>query len=156
MCVVDQYPLPHLEDVFTQFAGCQRFSKIDLSQAYLQLILTEEGRKYTTINTIRGLFQFRRMPFGVASASAIFQRTIEAVVCGIPHTVVRADDILVSGLTDEEHLANMEDVLASLERAGLRAKRQKCKFFELQVVYMGYVVDKEGHCPDPEKNQGAH
>ena len=93
------------------------------------------------------------MLFGLASPFAIFQRTIESVVRGIPHTVVRADDFLVSGLTDEEHLANMEDVLASLENGGLRTKRQKCKFFEPQVMYMGYVADKEGHRPDPEKTK---
>ena len=67
----------------------------DLSQAYLQLTLNEESRKFTTVNTLRGLFQFRRMPFSVASASAIFQRTIESVVRGGPRMVVRADDILV-------------------------------------------------------------
>ena len=69
-CVVDQYPMPRIEDTFAQLAGCKKFTKIDLSQAYLQLTLNEESRKFTTVNTSRGLYQFRRMPFGVASASA--------------------------------------------------------------------------------------
>ena len=94
-CVVDQYPMPRIEDVtFAQLAGCKKFTKIDLSQAYLQLTLNEESRKFTTVNTSRGFYQFRRMPFGVASASDIFQRTIEFVVRGVPHMVVRADDIV--------------------------------------------------------------
>ena len=41
------------------------------------------------------------------------------VVRGVPHMVVRADDILVSGLDDEEHLFNVNEVLSRLERAGL-------------------------------------
>ena len=72
--IVDHYPLPQINDMFAKLAGCKRFTKIDLSQAYLQLTLDEASRKYTTVNTIKGLFQFRRMPFGIASASAIFQQ----------------------------------------------------------------------------------
>ena len=63
------------------------------------------------------------------------------VVQGIPHTVVRADDILVSGLNHTEHLANVEKVLSRLEEAGLRTNRRKCKFMVPEVVYMGYIVN---------------
>ena len=41
---VDQYPLPKLEDLFASLAGGAKFSKIDLTQAYLQLQLEEESR----------------------------------------------------------------------------------------------------------------
>ena len=61
------------------------------------------------------------MPFGVASATAIFQRTIETVLKGVPFTVVRVDDILVSGRDDDDHLRNLEEVLLRLLKAGLRA-----------------------------------
>ena len=91
------------------------------------------------------------MPFGVASASAILQRTIESVVCGIPHMVVRADDTLSSGLNDEEHFFYGDEVLSRLEQAGLRAKRQKCGFLLPDVIYMEYAVDEFGHYPDKTK-----
>ena len=87
----------------------------------------------------------------IASPSAIFQRTIESVLRGMPCTLVRADDILVSGHSDEEHLANVEKVLARLADAGLKAKRGKCCMMEPEVVYMGYVVNAHGHCSDPER-----
>ena len=78
-CHVDQYPLPRVNDMFARLAGCKRFTKIDRyqSQAYLQLTLDEESQSVTTINTLRGLFRFKRLPFGIASSSAIFKRTIE-------------------------------------------------------------------------------
>ena len=50
-CVVDQYPMPRIKDTFAQLAGCKKFTKIDLSQAYLQLTLNEESMKFTTVNT---------------------------------------------------------------------------------------------------------
>ena len=150
-CLIDQYPLPQVKDMFARLAGCKRFTKIDLSQAYLQLTLDEESQSVTTINTIKGLFRFKRLPFGIASASAIFQRTIESVLRGIPCTLVRADDILVSGHSDEEALANVEKVLARLADAGLKAKRRKCRMMEPEVIYKGYVVNAHGRRPDPER-----
>ena len=61
---VDQYPLPLPEDLFTSLEGCRLFTKLDLSQAYLQLELDEESQKLYTVNTSLGLFQYSRMPFG--------------------------------------------------------------------------------------------
>ena len=55
---IDQHPLPKPEDLLATLAGGKKFSKIDLSQAYQQMVLEPEHRKYTTINTHLGLFQF--------------------------------------------------------------------------------------------------
>ena len=74
---VDQYPLPQVSDMFAQLSGCKLFTKIDLSQAYLQLTLDNESQKPTTINIIKDLYEFKRLLFGIDSASAIFRRTME-------------------------------------------------------------------------------
>ena len=65
--------------------------------------------------------------FGIASASAMFHRTIESVLRGILCTLVRADNLSVWGHSDEKTLANVEKVLARLANAGLKAKRRKCR-----------------------------
>ena len=81
---VEQYPLPKPQDLFATLSGGEKFTKLDLQQAYLQLQLEEESRKYVTINTHRGLFEYTRMPFGVASAPALFQRVMDSILQGIP------------------------------------------------------------------------
>ena len=70
---IDKHPIPKPEDLLTVLAGGQKFSKLDLSQAYQQMLLDLEDRKYTTINTHLGLFQYKPLPFGIALAPAIFQ-----------------------------------------------------------------------------------
>ena len=70
----DSYPLPLVEELFASLAGGKHFTKLDLSQAYLQIELDDESKKLATINTQRGLFQFNRLPYGVSSSPAIFQR----------------------------------------------------------------------------------
>ena len=68
----EQYPLPRIEDIFARLAGWQRFSTIDLRQAYHQLEMEEDSKKYLTINTHMGLLQYYRLVFDITSAPAIW------------------------------------------------------------------------------------
>ena len=67
----EQYSLPHIEDIFANLAGGQKFSKIDLRQAYHQIEMEEDSKKYLTINTHMGLFQYNRLVCGITSAPVI-------------------------------------------------------------------------------------
>ena len=74
---LDRYPIPRIEDLLAKLAGGKRFSKLDMSQAYQQLLLDESSRQYVVINTHKGLFRYSRLPFGVSSAPGIFQRVMK-------------------------------------------------------------------------------
>ena len=90
---------------------------LDLSHAYLQLPLDEGSRDYVTINTHKGLFRYTRSPYGISVAPSIFQRTLDSLLYGIPRVCIF--DILVTGKTREEHVANLRLVLKQLDQAGL-------------------------------------
>ena len=91
---VEQYPLPKPDELFATLAGGKRFTKIDLTNAYQQMALDEDSSTLVTINTHRGLYQYTRLPFGVASAPAIFQRVMDTVLQGLPKVICYLDDIL--------------------------------------------------------------
>ena len=152
-CKLDKYPLPKIEDLFVQVAGGKAFTKLDLSQAYQQVSLAEESRKYVVINTHRGLFRYNRMPFGVSSAPGVFQRVMENLLKDIPKVVVYLDDILITGETESEHLATLEEVLRRLAGAGLHLKREKCTFLAPSFAYLGFKIDSQGLHPVSEKVQ---
>ncbi len=57
----------NVEDLFAQLAGGQKFSKLDMSHAYQQIMLDESAKKYVTVSTHKGLYTYCRLPFGVAS-----------------------------------------------------------------------------------------
>ena len=147
----EQYPIPTLEDLLQDLQGGQQFSKLDLSHAYHQIELDEEARKYTTVNTHRGLYQYKRLPFGIASAPAIFQRTMESLLGDIPMCRPYLDDIIVSGTTPEEHLEVLGKVLNRLEGKGLILQRKKCEFFKDSVEYLGHILDSNGIRPMQQK-----
>ena len=83
------------------------------------MLLEEESRKLVTINTHLGLFRYCRLPFGIASAPAIFQHAMDTLLQGIPHVICYIDDVLVTGLTEEEHLQNLTQVLHKLQEQGM-------------------------------------
>ena len=92
---VEQYPLPRPDELFATLAKGKIFCKLNLSQAYLQLQLDDASIPYVAINTHQGLYSFTRLPFGVASAPAIFQM-MDTVLCYF-------DDIPVSGEDEANH-----------------------------------------------------
>ena len=147
----EQYPLPRIEDIFANLAGGQKFSKIDLRQAYHQIEMEEDSKKYLTINTHMGLFQYNRLVFGITSAPAIWQRTIDQVLEGSSGTSCILDDMITTGKNDDEHLANLEEVLRRLQAHGLRANKTKCEFFKEKITFCGHDIDRHGLHKSPEK-----
>ena len=148
---VDQHPLPRPDDLFATVANGKVFSKLDLSQAYQQMLLASGSEKYLTINTHLGLYQYTRLPFGVASAPALFQRAMDIILQGITGVICYIDDILISGESDEQHLDRVEEVLKRLAEHGLRVKQKKCEFLKPSVEYLGHRIDREGLHTLPSK-----
>ena len=141
---VDQYPLPKPSDLTTCLTGRKLFTKLDLTAAYQQMVLDEESSKLVVINTQQGLYRYTRLPFGVASAPAVFQRAMDSILQGMSHVICFIDDILVTGITEVEHDNNLEEVLRRLQEHGVRLKREKCSFYQESVQYLGHHISAEG------------
>ena len=148
---LDRYPVPKVEDLFATLTQGRFFTKLDLRHAYQQLPLDEDSKKYVVINTPKGLFQYTRLPFGISSAPAIFQREMEHLFQGIPGVVVYLDDIQITGKDEASHLKALEEVLKRLSDAGLRVKRDKYLFVVSSVVFLGHKVDSKGLHPLQDK-----
>ena len=84
------------------------------------------------------------------SASGIFQRELESRLASIPYVKVWSDDILVSGRNDTKHFETLERVLKVVNDNGLRLIK-KCIFFQDEVVYLGFKINKNGIYPVKEK-----
>ena len=97
--------------------------------------LDDCSKELVTVNTHRGLYRYNRLPFGVASAPALFQRAMDTVLQGIPNVICYIDDILVSGKDHSHHLKNLEEVLKRLLEEGITVKRSKCTFLSSEVEY---------------------
>jgi len=133
--IIDEHPLPTMEELFASMSGGTIFSKIDLKQAYLQLSVAEADREILTLSTHKGLFRCNRLMYGVASAPAIWQRTIENILQGIPGVAVFLDDIRIAGKDTEQHLERLESVLKQLSEYNIRINLDKCAFLKDRITY---------------------
>ena len=148
---INQYPFPKPEEIFQMLNGGKKFSKMDLADAYMQVELEECDRKYTTVNTPKGLYRYTRIPFGISSAPAIFQRIMETTLAGIEGVLVYLDDITVTAPDDEEHVRRLRKVLERLRNAGFRLKKEKCEFLKEEIELLGHLVNAQGVKPCANK-----
>lgn len=141
--IVDDHPLPTVDELFANMKG-NHYTKIDLCQAYFHLPVHPDDQHILTLNTHKGLFQPTRLQFGIASAPAIWQRTIEGILAGIEGTKVFLDDIKITAPTHEEHFRRLEEVLRRLQKYNLKINTEKSVFFADEIHYCGYRIDRYG------------
>ena len=89
------------------------------------MVLDDGLNKYVTVNTHRGLYQYNRLPFGIASASTLFQQLLNSLLEGTPHVIFYIDDILVTCSSDEDHIRNLSIDFERLEEHGFHLKKKK-------------------------------
>ena len=149
----DAFPLPRIEESLDALSNAKYFSTLDLTSAYHQIEVAPEDRRKTAFTTPMGLYEYIRLPFGLSTSPATFQRLMSIIFRDDIFRIllVYLDDIIVYSSTLEEHLDRLDRVFTTLARHGLKLKPEKCVFFREKVKYLGHVVSKDGISTDPDK-----
>nr|CAI5854469.1 unnamed protein product [Callosobruchus analis] len=150
----DAYPIPYVSAILDKLRDARFITSLDIKSAYYQIKMADESKPLTAFTVPnRGLFQFTRMPFGLHSAPATWQRLIDRVL-GVDldqHTFVYLDDIIICTPTFEKHIEVLGTVLKRIVDAGLTLNREKSQFCRPELRYLGYVVNAAGLLVDPSK-----
>ena len=147
----ERHPIPTIDELLEDLTDAQKFSKIDLRAGYHQILLTKEARSITTFVTHRGLFRYKRLPFGINSASEVFQNAIQNALRGLEGTRNIADDIILWGRTEKEHNERLQALFKRLHERGLTVNPSKCLFGQDSLWFYGYTLTKDGLKADHEK-----
>ncbi|XP_018403039.1 PREDICTED: uncharacterized protein K02A2.6-like [Cyphomyrmex costatus] len=142
--LVDKHPIPRVSDLLTKLSGGTVFTKLDLAQAYQQVVLDEESKFLVTIATHKGLFKSNRLSYGVASASGLFQREMDKIFQDLDMVAIFFDDLVVTGATHEEHDRNLTYVLKRLQDCGLTLSKDKCAFAQSNIEFLGFELNAQG------------
>ena len=117
------------------------FTKVDLADAYNQVMLGPESQK---LSTYRGVLLQLCLPFGISSAPGYFQEIMDQLIGDLGGVTSYMDDILVSGSNALEHLQNLRALLQRLQDKGLRCRKEKCLFAQPSIEYLGYTLSSKG------------
>ncbi|XP_078476717.1 uncharacterized protein LOC144737738 [Lampetra planeri] len=114
--VADAYPLPRMDESLDALAGAHYFSTLDLLSGFWQLPLDDASKPKTAFRTPQGLFQFNRLPMGLHSAPATFQRLMELVLAGLQwdSCLIYLDVVIVFSKTFDEHLTRLKAVFLKM------------------------------------------
>ena len=135
--------MPNIHEMLSTLESAKVSITIDLSSAYYQIPLTYESKNITAFITTEGLFRFTRILFGLASASSVFQRMMHKIFKDIEGVSYFRDNILIHAKDQEEHDKVLHTVLARLKENGLTVQRDKCKFNQTAVDYLGHTVTSD-------------
>ena len=121
----------------TKLSGATVFTHLDLTSGYYHIELDSNSTKLTTFIIPYERYCFKRLPFGISSASEIFQRRMTEMLEDIDGVEASQDDILVAGRTMEEHDENLRKVLDVIQEAGLKLNLKKCVWQVPVVTFLG-------------------
>ena len=147
----ERHIIPTIDDVVSDLNGCKVFSKIDLNQGYHQIPLHPDSRALSTFSTHVGLFQYKRLNFGLSCAAEIFQKKVGDAIRGIPCVKNISDDIYVGGADKDTHDRHLRQVFRQLQESGLTINLPKCQFRVPTMLFFGHVFSEKGMSPDPKK-----
>lgn len=136
MC--SHHPMRMVEEVAAQMSGATIFSVLDAKSSFWQVRLDDASSLRTTFTTPYGRFKFLKMPFGISTASEVFQRAMEQIFAGCPCAII-VDDIIIGGKDPDEHERNLKMVLDRARQVKLRLNPSKCKFGLNEVSYVGHT-----------------
>ena len=147
------WPMPKVEDIFSQLNGAKYFSTLHLRAGYHHIGLTTDSIPKTAFTSPFGKYEYVKVFFRLAQAPAYFQELMTRVLKDLPFAMAYLDDIIIYSSTPEEHLEHIRTVFEKLCNAKLSMKLSKCHFFAKEIQYLGHILGSEGIKPVPAKTE---
>ena len=149
----DSHPVPHVQDTLDCLHGISYFSCLDFRSSYWQVEVDDESKLKTAFTTHNGLFEFRKMQFGLTNAPSTFQRLMHAVLRGLQYDIclVYLDDIIIFSRTFDDHLQHLNDFSAGLGMPISDLNLLSVHLHAPKRNNLGHVVFRDGIRPDPSK-----
>ena len=147
----EHYYTKTIDEVVTQLSGAKFLSVVDAKKGYWHVPLDEASSYLTTFNTPFGRYRFTRIPFGLVVSQDVFQKHLDSSLEGLKGVTGIADDTFVYGATEEEHDANMVNLMIRSRERGIKFNKDKVQFKCQGVSFFGHKWPRHGIKPDDSK-----
>ena len=147
----EHYRIPTPDDIQRRLNGKKFFSMVDMKDGYWHVVLDEESSHLCTFNTPFGRYRFKRMPFGISSASEVFQKRNEQIFGDIEGVEVIVDDMIIAGRDEAEADEVLRKVMQTARENKVKFNPKKLTLRAQEIKYMGNIITPDGLKPDPDK-----
>lgn len=127
----------------------EKFSRKLICPKLIYKSVEEECTKYLTINTHRGLYNLKCLPFGLKVAPSVFQQIMDTMLAGLEFAMAYLDDILIKSLNLEEHKNHVQEVFKRIQNYGFKVGLNKCDFCMNNFFFICLLlyIYKKNFCP---------
>ncbi|XP_019167690.1 PREDICTED: uncharacterized protein LOC109163402 [Ipomoea nil] len=152
-CPMDRFPLPNIDQLVDETAGCELMSFMDAFRGYHQISMHEEDAEKTAFTTPEGIFCYLVMPFGLKNAGATYTRMVAKLFKSVLGRNMEAyvDDMIVKSRKATSHAEDLSEVFSIMKKFNLRLNPKKCTFAVDGGKFLGFMVTRNGIEPNPEK-----
>jgi len=118
----EYFPVPNIKERRTKAKRSKYFSSLDLNSGYYQIEIAPKSQKFTAFITTDGLYEFKRLPFGLKNAPAVFNRLMADLQKRVQKgdMIHYMDVILIGSQTFDEMYEKLERILKVLKECGLQ------------------------------------
>ena len=153
----DPYPLPDINRTLQELGrnGEQLMflTSVDLLWGFYHISIQEGDRQKTAFTTILGRWEYIRLPMGMKTAPAAFQRLVDVVIMRnmLGNVFCYVDDVLCYSKTEKEHLLSLTRLFEILRQFGMKINMDKSVFARSEVAHLGHIVTATGIKMDETK-----
>lgn len=146
------YPIPRITELLMKLNTAALFTSIDLKSAYFHVRLHPESRSVTTFMSPLGPLRYTRLAFGINAAPEIFQELMEEILREEENfVIVFLDDVLIFAETTEQLDHYTKQVIKKLRDNNMTLNKEKCKFNQTSIEFLGFKISKGSIEPTKEK-----
>ena len=147
------YRLSDITEILDQLGQSKYFTCLDMVMDYHQIELEPGEEPKRPFSTKQGHWEYLRLPFGLKTAPAIFQKMMNSLLSVLTGTrcFVYFDDVVLYARSLVEHDVKLREVLDRLRTYKLKLQSNKCQFLGKEVSYLGHQITEAGVRPDPQK-----
>ncbi|KAA0064172.1 uncharacterized protein E5676_scaffold218G00600 [Cucumis melo var. makuwa] len=116
-CPKDDFPLPITKIMVVATTGHEALSFMDGSSGYNQIRMALSDEEMTAFRTLKGIYCYKVMPFGLKNAGATYQRAMQKVFDDMLHKYVECyvDDLVVKSKRRQNHLKDLKVINRGIE-----------------------------------------
>ena len=142
------WPMPKVEDIFSQLNEAKYFSTLDIWVGYHHIPLDKSSIPKTAFTSLFGKYKYIKVPLGLRQAPAYFQELMIGVIKDFSFIIYYLDNIIIFSRMAQEHLSHIKQVFEKFRNAQLPMKLSKCHFFTKEIRH---ILSTKGIRPLPSK-----
>lgn len=153
-CPKDSFPLLCIDLIVDSMVDPPLLCFMDAYSSYNQILMSPNDKDKTDLITVRGLYYYKVMSFGLKNVDATYQQLVNRMfkqqIC--QNIEVYVDDLLEKSKKLEQHLSDLREAFVVLRRYQMKLNPLTCAFGVESGKFLGFMVSEQDIEANPEKD----